>query len=108
MVEFRQMLSHQSLFAMLLEPNTDSGIIFQKARRLYFMNELILSVKTETLLDQTWQLLTHDGDNVEEVMQIYNRLGKCWNSIKDCSSDTEYMRIWTDVVECEKSILKFA
>ncbi len=72
------------------------------------MNELILSVKTETLLDQAWQLLASDGDNVDEVMKIYNKLGKCWNSIKRCSTETEYMDIWTDVMECEKSILKFA
>lgn len=72
------------------------------------MNELILSVKTETLLDQAWQLLTSDGDNVDEVMKIYNKLGKCWNSIKGCSSEKEYMTIWSDVMECEKSILKFA
>ena len=72
------------------------------------MNELILSVKTETLLDQAWQLLTNDGDNVEEVMTIYNKLGRCWNSIPKCSSEKEYMRIWTDVVECEKTILKYA
>ena len=72
------------------------------------MNELILSVKTETLLDQTWQLLTKDGDNVDEVMKLYTRLGKCWNSIKDCSTEKDYMKIWTDVTDCEKSILKFA
>ncbi len=72
------------------------------------MNELILSVKTETLLDQAWQLLTGDGDNVDEVMVIYNKLGRCWNSIKKCTSESEYMAIWSDIMECEESILKFA
>ena len=72
------------------------------------MNELILSVKTETLLDQTWKLLADDGDNIDEVMKIYNKLGKCWSAIKSCSSENDFMNIWDDVVECERSILKYA
>lgn len=71
-------------------------------------NELILSVKTETLLDQAWQLLTGDGDNVDDVMQIYNKLGKCWLAIPSCDSEKEFMRIWSDIIDCERSILKFA
>lgn len=71
-------------------------------------NELILSVKTETLLDQAWQLLTGDGDNVDEVMKIYNKLGKCWSDIARCDNEKEFMRIWSDITDCERSILKFA
>ena len=71
-------------------------------------NEIILSVKTDMLLDQAWQLIEKDGDNIDDVMEIYGKLRKCWIDIKKCTSESEYMRIWTEVTDCEKSILKYA
>ena len=71
-------------------------------------NQLILSVKTETLLDQAWELLANDGENVDEVMTIYTKLGQCQSDIRKCTSEKEYMKIWADVTECEKLILKYA
>lgn len=72
------------------------------------MAENILSVKTNTLIEKAWNLLTDDGDNLDEILEIYNELCRCINEIGKCDSESEYSQLESRVSNCEKAILKFA
>ncbi len=72
------------------------------------MAENILSVKTDNLIEKAWNLLTDDGDNLDEILEIYNELCRCVKEIGNCDSESEYTQLETRVNTCEKAILKFA
>ncbi len=72
------------------------------------MADNILSVKTNNLIEKAWNLLTDDGDNLDEVIGIYNELCKCSRDIVKCSCESDYSSIESRVQSCEKAILKYA
>lgn len=72
------------------------------------MDEKILSVRTDELIEQTWKLLTDDGENIDDVISIYNELCKCSHEIKKCECEKDYNSIESRIVTCENRIRNYA
>ena len=75
------------------------------------MTDSILSVKTNSLIEKVWEIMTNSssyfesmGTNVDEIIFIYNELCRCSKQIKTCDSEQEYSRIEDKVRMCEKQV----
>lgn len=78
------------------------------------MKDVILSVKTDELLEQVWDIMTNKssyfeskGKKLDEVIEIYNELCKCRKAIKGCNSESTYTQLVNRVGKCENAIKSF-
>ena len=70
------------------------------------MDNDILSVTIDELIQKTWKMVNENGENIEELVEIFNELTSCRQEIDTFETEQEYIRIEKRVRNCDYKIMK--